>query len=311
MNGLGLTTNIDITLRFSALFLRQFLGTNLCKVLGKTLSFALLFTGCAVSANEIVRFPDASFNTPYSNVAGLAVSQANNTVSYGQGDKQQFILHWTAKGTPKGQIVLIHGGCWLSAFDITHSFALSTGLAQVGYEVYSIEYRRSGNGGEWPVAFNDIRDAVRRIVELIEDERATINLLGHSAGGHLALMVATDIDEVLPTEMSLNVIGLAAIVDITNYSIGQNSCQSATPKFMQGTSQQRPLECYLANPLNIPLISPQISAITLLHGTQDAIVPVQQGKHPQATQVLLDGAGHFDWIHPGSEAFQQILVYLK
>ncbi len=59
-------------------------------------------------------------------------------------------------------MILLHWGCGLSAYDIKHSYALSTGLAQAGFNVWSVEYRRTGeSGGGWPVTFDDIKNGIQ------------------------------------------------------------------------------------------------------------------------------------------------------
>ena len=102
-------------------------------------------------------------NVPYSAVAKLPQVPAEKVVEYGL-DSQQYYYHWPAQlddnpeidDGQRAPVIMIHGGCWLSAFDISHSIAQANGLAQAGHAVYSLEYRRSGEtGGGWPITFND------------------------------------------------------------------------------------------------------------------------------------------------------------
>ena len=100
-------------------------------------------------------FPSAPNNTPYSMLASADFSEPNATFTYASEHPDQQAAYWrasNAEATAKGVVVFIHGGCWLSAFDMSHAYAFATGLSQAGYHVWSIEYRRAGNGGEWPVA---------------------------------------------------------------------------------------------------------------------------------------------------------------
>ena len=48
----------------------------------------------------------------------------------------------------------------------------------------------------------------------------------------------------------------------------------------------------------------------LLGGKADTIVPVDQIYHDQARRFIGDDIGHFDWVHPRSEAFQHLLNVL-
>ena len=84
-----------------------------------------------------------------------------------------------------------------------------------------------------------------------------MNLIGHSAGGHLALLAAGDIQRHLAllgrSELTLNIVGVAAIVDIKQYALGQNSCQAVTSDFMAGMPDEKVGDYYLANPNNLAL----------------------------------------------------------
>ncbi len=60
-----------------------------------------------------------------------------------------------------------------------------------GWAVWNIEYRRIGDGGGWPETFADVAAAIDHLDGLhpaLDLDR--VELLGHSAGGHLALWAA-------------------------------------------------------------------------------------------------------------------------
>jgi dipeptidyl aminopeptidase/acylaminoacyl peptidase len=126
-------------------------------------------------------------------------------------------------------------------------------------------------------------------------------IVGHSAGGHLALLAGSRNPHVNA------VIGLAAITDVVAYSRGDNSCQKATLDFMGGDYESNAAAYRQANPANRALHPDSI----LLHGDADDIVPLQQAELPGAASRLLEGAGHFDWIHPGTRAYRLLLSTLE
>lgn len=248
-------------------------------------------------------------NVSYTSVTGLDFVEADKKLVYGDANPElQYGLLWLPESSTPNKnpplIVLIHGGCWLNAFDIQHSYPLSSALAQAGYAVWSLEYRRTGDaGGAWPGSFDDIRQGLAFTSKLsaypVDLDRMVI--MGHSAGGHLALLAASenqDIDAV---------IGLAAISDIVEYSRGENSCQTATIDFMGGGYESNPAAYKAANPVGKPLNDKTI----LLQGDIDVIVPLEQSQLPGASQVVFEGAGHFDWVHPGTGAYQLLLSTLK
>ncbi len=98
---------------------------------------------------------------------------------------------WIPVGEPPyPAIMFVHGGCWSSAFDLIHARGMCRAFADLGYWVWLPEYRRLGEpGGGWPATFDDIACAGewlrQRSSEDIDPHR--LYLVGHSAGGHLAL----------------------------------------------------------------------------------------------------------------------------
>lgn len=94
---------------------------------------------------------------------------------------------------PAPLIVMIHGGFWRAAYDRTHTGPLTSALTAAGYVVAIPEFRRTGQeGGGWPGTFDDVAAALDAVPGLLapysEDPPV---LLGHSAGGHLAVWAAT------------------------------------------------------------------------------------------------------------------------
>jgi acetyl esterase/lipase len=93
-------------------------------------------------------------------------------------------------------VVLIHGGCWrdLPGAGREQLRHLGADLARRGIATWSIGYRRADEtGGGYPGTFEDVATAVDRL----RDDAARYDLdltrtilLGHSAGGHLALWAA-------------------------------------------------------------------------------------------------------------------------
>ena len=264
-------------------------------------------------------FQEVGPNVPYSEVAKLTAASHIAEISYGDLAEQN-ILFWSAKGPKKNNtVIFIHGGCWLAQFDIKHSLALTSGLANQGFDVFSIEYRRSGNGGEWPVALEDIQLALAAIQQKLTPNNSVyqmpISLVGHSAGGHLATLAAINLT---PEHFSnVHLFGLAPIIDLLAYAKGENSCQTATPAFMGGTVSEQAEAYKAANPLEYKDLIDKSSASKLplksaimMVGTADVIVPQSMAQHPGANFAVIDQAGHFDWIHPGSDAFKQLVAKL-
>lgn len=264
---------------------------------------------CTVVAELIYKPVDGDVS--YSAVESLRFREPDERIAYGD-DALQFGLLWRPPASsgaspvaaPPPVVVLIHGGCWLNAYNIDHTYALGTALADAGYAVWSLEYRRTGDaGGGWPGSFNDVKSGIAHLGTLgrfaIDTDRFVI--AGHSAGGHLALLAGRD------TPAATAVLGLAAITDIKAYAAGNNSCESATPQFMGGTPQELP-EAYLAaNPGE----HPTHRSTVLLHGASDTLVSVNQALMVGARTLFVEGGGHFDWVHPGTRSYRVLLSTLQ
>ena len=233
--------------------------------------------------------------------------------SYGDAEEQrrEFWLHPESEA-PRPLVVLIHGGCWLNAYGVGHTRALAFALRDRGYVVLAPEYRRVGDvGGGWPGTLDDLRVAVRGAVaraDALRFDPERVVLVGHSAGGHLALLLALELGAEYP---SLSGIGLAAITDPEQYALGSGSCHAATPEFFGGMPETRADAYRAGSPLRRLAAAPDMP-LTLIHGTDDPIVAPEQAAALAAVGSRVDlrwigGATHFDLIHPGSDAFFVLL----
>lgn len=243
-------------------------------------------------------------NVAYGDVLSEPYNVASMNFPYGN-DLSQQIYYWPAINKPRSVLIFLHGGCWLNAFDYTHARALFTALAKQGVATFAIEYRRTGDaGGGWPGSLRDIQQALPKVKQQLEAMSLgalPIYLAGHSAGGHLALLAAQS------SPFAVNgVIGLAAITDPVAYAHGDNSCQTATPEFFNGMPDELP-EAYLAA---TPVVENINAPVILLQGDADSIVPVGQSQLVGSQRIISSGAGHFDWLHSGTGAYQLFLNQL-
>lgn len=250
-------------------------------------------------------------NVSYQAVIEQPYQPAQHRISYGT-DPAQFGLLWSPlpEQGDKPLVIFIHGGCWLSEYNIEHSYALASAIANRGYPVWSIEYRRTGvTGGGWPTTYNDVVQGIAAAARLENQgiDLSKLVLVGHSAGGHLALLAGANW-QTTPTLASLpttlgGVIGLAAITDIIRYAKGTNSCETATPQFMGGSEKQIPQAYQQADPASIK----HWQQTWLLHRAADSIVAPTQANLTGAETIILDDAGHFDWIHGKTVAFELLI----
>jgi acetyl esterase/lipase len=98
-------------------------------------------------------------------------------------------------GTPEvplAALVDVHGGAWARG-DRTVGVHHGRGLAACGLVVVSLDFRQ-GPEHKHPAAAQDVSAGVRWVrtnAKALGVDPARIGILGHSSGGHLALLVAT------------------------------------------------------------------------------------------------------------------------
>jgi acetyl esterase/lipase len=95
-------------------------------------------------------------------------------------------------------VVIVHGGGWDASYDRFSETAVARDLTDDGVVVWNLDYRGVGaadpaDDGGWPGTFEDVAAGL----DLLPEALGTIGLapgrvavVGHSAGGHLALWLA-------------------------------------------------------------------------------------------------------------------------
>ena len=254
----------------------------------------------------------------FSEIQALEYSTPNEVIPYGAGE-YQFAEYWHPGTSEPALVILIHGGCWSNEYGLDHIRALASKLKGSGYAVWSTEYRRVGDaGGGWPGTFEDIADSLNYTDKLSNINQHAKFVVGHSAGGHLALWVAAAGH--LPLESPLGkriktqiqgAIGLAPIADLAAYSLGDNSCEVVTEKLMGGSAIDLAERYALGSPA---ALLPSIDSI-LIHGEADTIVNISQSQRyaassSRASIIPLKGLGHFDMINPEGPVFDRIIEAL-
>ncbi|WP_240510245.1 alpha/beta hydrolase [Virgibacillus profundi] len=227
-------------------------------------------------------------------------------------------------------VITIHGGFWQSKYGLDENEALTKDLSRSGYATWNIEYRRIGeDGGGWPGTFHDVIDAVNHLSKL--EERFQLDLsrvivLGHSAGGQLALWLASRSSKNQNDEMGNHlhipikrVISLAGVLDLQKmWEIhDEKGISSPLESFIGGTPREVSNRYSIASPIDLlPLNVEQI----LIHGELDRHVPVELSieYHRRATEqgdkvhlIVLPEVEHFKIIDPFSTAWKSVTDSLE
>lgn len=115
--------------------------------------------------------------------------------TYGPHPAQHAWLGLPPQSEPWGTVVVIHGGSWQAPFTAMALLPMAEKFVAMGLAAWVIEYRRVGAGGGWPATFEDVAAVIDLLGDLpvqhtgVETHLLTRNvvIVGHSAGGHLAV----------------------------------------------------------------------------------------------------------------------------
>jgi acetyl esterase/lipase len=234
---------------------------------------------------------------------------ADARISYGSANQQFGDLRLPKTKGLRPVVMNIHGGFWRNKYDLVHAGHLCAALVAKEVATWNLEYRRVGDdGGGWPGTFRDIMDGYRFIAQIADKyrlDRSHIVIVGHSAGGHLALCLAGH-------EPSIKrVISLAGVVDVQR-AWDLHLSNNAVAELLGGPPQQVPEHYQEADPMRLAI--PNAEQI-LVHGVVDDVVPVefsrtyyehkkQRGENVHLVEI--EKAGHFEMIDPRSTAWAKI-----
>jgi acetyl esterase/lipase len=247
-------------------------------------------------------------------ILSLKPPPADARVAYGSDPNQFVDLRFPAKKNAAHPLVInIHGGFWRAAYGLDHAGHLCAALTATVFVTANVEYRRVGNpGGGWPGTFDDIRSAYRFLVQNAAKhnfDAAKIVVMGHSAGGQLALCLAAHEPNVT------RVVPLAGVVDLRQaYEL--HLSHDAVVEFLRGTPKETPDHYREADPMQLAI--PQARQ-RLIHGTVDDTVPPEfsrdyvaakqklSGKSPEDVKLIsIANAGHYDLIDPRTQAWKEV-----
>jgi acetyl esterase/lipase len=246
---------------------------------------------------------------------------------YGHDRSQAGDLHLPPGAGPHPVVVLIHGGSWHKRYGRATMRALAADLVMRGFAVWNIEYRRVGNGGGWPETFADVAAAIDHLDGLHPSlDLGRVDVLGHSAGGHLALWAAgrTKLPTGAPGAIAgrarvpiARAISLAGVCDLAG---AYREWHGGALRALMGGSPDRLPERYeVADPMRrLPLAMP----VLLVHGVLDKTVSVRlsrtyasaaraAGGDVELVEIEGRAGGHREFIDPRGAAWAPVAARLE
>jgi acetyl esterase/lipase len=204
--------------------------------------------------------------------------------------------------------VFVHGGFWRARYDSEAIGALARACGTAGLWAWNIEYPRVGMaGGGWPGTALAVGDAVDAAVAAAGTRPVVV--IGHSAGGHLALWASRDRPGVSA------VVSLAGVCDLRGAArerLGDGAVFELLGDAAPGDELYNAASPIERLPLGVPSL--------LIHGDADDHVPVSQSRDFLAAAAAagdacelqeLPGGDHFEVIDPVGRAWPVLRARLQ
>ncbi|RKT36912.1 prolyl oligopeptidase family protein [Microbacterium sp. AG1240] len=185
----------------------------------------------------------------------------------------QYVEVTSPVGSPRGTVVLIHGGYWRRPFTAELMRPLVPTFVADGWVVANVEYRRGSEG--WAATAADLTAALAAARSAGEVSRLAI--IGHSVGGQLALLGSSEGDAV---------VALAPVTDLVRGSRERIGDGAVAEFFGESTDT-----IVAASPL---AHVPPGGDVLVVHGRDDARVPIEHTR--DYVEAARSAGAHVDFI---------------
>ena len=231
--------------------------------------------------------------------------------AYGDGPLQQGEW-WVPPASFAGAlptVVLVHGGFWGPSYDRSLEDAVAADLAGRGFLCWNLDYAAAD--APWPTTLTDVAAGYDFLTRGRYGDRvdpARIAVVGHSAGGHLVLWLASrrkaaGFVPAASVPLPALVVAQAPVAALAQ-GWQDDLGSGAVDRFVGGSPERYPERYEVADP--IALLPTGVPSV-LVHGTGDDTVPIDQSEAYVAAAgsssrlARFDG-GHFEHLDPASRA---------
>ncbi|MBT7987529.1 MAG: prolyl oligopeptidase family serine peptidase [Euryarchaeota archaeon] len=169
-------------------------------------------------------------------------------------------------------IMLIHGGFWKSEYTSELMRPIAEDLAEAGLAAWNIEFKRWNDEetGVWMDTLSDVLRAWGQLALLPGIDIMRSMVMGHSAGGQLALLIAAKAER-----KPWLAIAQAPITDLVGADHAKLSDDGDAVRKWIGCAPEED-ESLWSN-LN-PVDNPPVAPVLLIHGEDDDEVPIEQSE---------------------------------
>jgi acetyl esterase/lipase len=234
--------------------------------------------------------------------------------AYGDGPLQRGEWWLPDRPGPLPTVVLVHGGFWRPTYDRSLEDAVAADLSGRGYLCWNVDYAAADR--PWPETLLDVAAGYDHLVRgslTHRVDRARVAVVGHSAGGQLALWLAArhQLPAGAPGSGPVAPRPLVCVAQAPVASLAEGSRLrlggGAVDALVGGPPARHPDRYELADP--IALLPTGVRTV-LIHGAADDTVPLAQSEDYVAAATAAGDAarlrtyagGHFEHLEPRGEA---------
>jgi acetyl esterase/lipase len=246
---------------------------------------------------------------------GVRPSQPKFSRTQWGTDPQQVVDHYAATGTSKGHLVLVHGGGWTTGTTQHGIIPFYAPLAQsAGFDVTSVGYRLAGPYVDWHVQVQDILAGIAYVRTSL-GVSGPLLMMGESAGGHLAAMVALGGACIVPVAGLISLYGVLDLqaIDADCPAHTWSTDENAMLALRYCLGGYLPWEDWYVSAYASPVYLAQVTTaevprVLLVHSTDDPLIGAEQSRRLQRVLAGRPGVSvsllELPWSDHGGVKFQ-------